>query len=239
MISFIIPTLNEEKIIGKTLLGLKKYSGGSEIIVSDGKSTDKTVEIAKKYANQIALYQGEARQTIAAGRNAGAILARGEYLVFMDADLSILDPDVFFSKALKIFNSDKNITGLTVRIRVFPVLETLADRIVFLVMDYVHFTLNNIFKIGAAAGEFQMVRYSAFKKVGGYDENLVAGEDHEFFQRLSKIGKTRMERSLTVYHTGRRAHKIGWLKLLSIWLGNALSFLFRKKSMSKVWTEIR
>mgnify|MGYP001613500921 CR=1 FL=1 len=239
MISFIIPTLNEEKIIEETLLGLKKYSGENEIIVSDGKSTDKTVEIARKYADQVALYQGEARQTIAAGRNAGAALARGEYLVFMDADISIPDPNVFFGKVLKILNFDNNITGLTVRIRVLPALETPADRIVFLVMDYVHFVLNNIFKIGAATGEFQMVRSSAFKKTGGYNEKLVAGEDHEFFQRLSKISKTRMEKSLTAYHPGRRAHRIGWPKLLLIWLGNALSFLFKKKSMSKIWTEIR
>ena len=46
-ISIIIPTLNEEKILEETLVALRKFNGNYEIIVSDGRSTDKTVQIAK------------------------------------------------------------------------------------------------------------------------------------------------------------------------------------------------
>ena len=59
-----------------------------------------------------------------------------------------------------------------------------------------------------------MVRRDVFTKMGGFNEKLTAGEDHEFFQRLAKAGKTHFEKSLTVYHTGRREHEIGWPKLL-------------------------
>ena len=77
------------------------------------------------------------------------------------------------------------------------------------------------------------------QKIGGFNEKFVAGEDHDLFQRLTKVGRTRFIKGLTVYHTGRRAHKIGWPRLLSIWLGNVFSFIFLKRSMSKEWKEIR
>ena len=84
-----------------------------------------------------------------------------------------------------------------------------------------------------------MFRTSAFKKIGGYNENLVAGEDHEIFRRISKIGQTHFEKSLLVYHTGRRAHKIGWPKLLLTWLKNSIWVPIFGKASSKEWEEIR
>jgi glycosyltransferase involved in cell wall biosynthesis len=64
MISFVIPSLNEEATIEKTLLWISKYSGEKEIILSDGRSTDKTLEIARKYTDKIVIYEGTERQTI-------------------------------------------------------------------------------------------------------------------------------------------------------------------------------
>ena len=37
---------------------------------------------------------------------------------------------------------------------------------------------------------------------------LAAAEDMDLFRRLSRIGRTRFESRLTVYHTGRRAHAV-------------------------------
>ncbi|MFA6459594.1 MAG: glycosyltransferase [Candidatus Paceibacterota bacterium] len=239
MISFIIPTLNEEKIIEKILQNLSQYHGEKEIIISDGRSTDKTIEIARKYTDRIVIHDGKTRQTIGGGRNAGAAIARGEYLVFLDADLFVNDPDVFFSKALRIFEHNINLVGLTGSIKVLPEMETLADRIVFWGVDVVHFTSNNIFRVGAASGEFQMVRAYAFREIHGFDEQLAVAEDQDFFKRLSKIGRTRFVRELRVHHTGRRAHKIGWIKLLASWWINAIYVLILKRSKSKEWKVIR
>jgi GT2 family glycosyltransferase len=84
-----------------------------------------------------------------------------------------------------------------------------------------------------------MVRAQSFKKIGGYNEKLVVAEDNDLFLRLSKIGKVKKIWNLKVYHTGRRAHQIGWLKLLFEWLTNYFSVLIFKKSISKKWKEIR
>lgn len=239
MISFIIPTLNEEKVLEKTLKSLARYSGKKEIIISDGRSADKTIAIAKRYANKIVIYKGKKRQTISDGRNLGAASAKGDFLVFFDADGFIENPDAFFRKALSLFQQDAKLVGITVNIRVFPKMETIGDSIVFKCLNFLHLFYNNIIHWGAAPGEFQMVRSEVFRKLGGFDVKIAAGEDYEFFRRLSKVGETRFEKSLTLYHTGRRAHKIGWPKLLSIWMLNFFSVLFSSKSASKEWKEIR
>ena len=238
MISIIIPTLNEEKIIEKTLKSLKEFRGDYEVIVSDGKSTDRTVEIARKYADKVVIYEGEARQTIAMGRNLGVSVASGEYLLFLDADIFIPNPSLFFPKLLKEFN-EKKLVGATVFLKVYKEMATIGDNIFYSMLNYIIFINNNIFNHGASSGEFQMIRTETFKKIGGFNEKLVAGEDFDMFGRLSKVGRTRTISSLFVLHTGRRPHKVGWSKVLYSWFMNWVHTTFFKKSWSEVWEEIR
>ena len=77
------------------------------------------------------------------------------------------------------------------------------------------------------------------ERIGGYNETLIAGEDMDLFRRMTKIGKTRCDVALVLHHTGRRAHKIGWPRLLTLWFMNNLSAIFLKRSISKEWVEIR
>ncbi len=240
MISIIIPALNEEKTIEKTLrsiLELKDYE--YEIILSDGRSKDKTIEIAQKLGAKVIQYEGTIRQTISNARNLGASIANGDFFVFLDADVIIPDINNFFKKALHLFENEEKLAGLAVRIKVLPELETRADKFIFFVFDHLFLFYNNIIGFGGASGEFQMIRSTFFKKLKGYDETLSAAEDVEMFQRLAKAGKTRSELSLRVMHTGRRAHKIGWPKLLSQWIANGVSVFLFKRSFNQVWEEIR
>jgi glycosyltransferase involved in cell wall biosynthesis len=68
-----------------------------ELIVSDGGSSDGTVELAGKYAAAVMVFSGSGRQTIAQGRNDGAKTACGDFFIFLDADCVIPEPDRFFS----------------------------------------------------------------------------------------------------------------------------------------------
>ena len=240
MLSIIIPTLNEEKTIENTLQHLKMLRDCDyEIIISDGRSKDKTIEIAKKYGAKVIVYGGTVRQTIAGGRNLGASIASGDFFVFLDADVIIPDINKFFKKAISLFENQKDLVGLTVRFKVLPELETLADKIIFTINDYLLFISNSITRIGGAGGEFQMIRADIFKKQKGYNEKITVCEDVELFQRLARVGKTKIEMSLKIMHTGRRAHKIGWPKLLSQWFINGASVTFFKRSFSTTWKEIR
>ncbi|MFA6307206.1 MAG: glycosyltransferase [Patescibacteria group bacterium] len=239
MISIIIPTYNEEKAIRKTLDGLKSnLTIPHEIIVTDDKSTDDTVKIAKEYAD-IVLIPPAKHISIAANRNDGQRHSKGEMLVFMDSDSTIADPDDFFRHALARFESDQRLVALTGKIGVWPELETFGDKAVYAAFNLVHRIKNNLLHIGEASGKFQMIRRDAFEKVGGFNENLICREDGDMFQRLSKVGRTAYDPTLVILHTGRRGHKVGWPKLLSIWMFETFYVALTGRSKSKEWKAIR
>lgn len=237
MISIIIPTLQEEKVIASTLSGLKAFhSIPHEIIVSDGGSSDQTVAIARQYADRVIVHDGGMRQTIAQGRNAGARAAEGEFLIFLDADCTIENPDAFFSAALAHFAADPRLVALTAYLRVLPSEETLADKLIFGLMNFATRIRNNVMQKGdAPGGEFQMVRRAAFESVGGYRGDLVTREDRDLFARLAGIGRILTDPELTVFHTGRRAHNVGWTRLILLFFANTISFRLRGKLVSKEW----
>lgn len=239
MISFVIPTLNEIKTIGTTLECVAGYTGEHEIIVSDGNSRDGTIEKARGYTDKVIVHEKPDRQTIAMARNIGAAAASGDYLVFLDADVVIPHINEFFGAAEELFRLNKGLVALTGQYKVLPELRTLSDRIMFAMLGLQLRLQNNVLHFGGSGGEFQMVITEAFKRVGGFDESLAAAEDMDLFRRLSNVGRTRFEHALTVYHTGRRAHAIGWRRLLWEWFTNSTSVWFLKRSASKEWKEIR
>lgn len=101
MLSIIIPTLNEEKHLAKLLKSIEKQDFKNyEVIISDAGSKDKTLEIAKKYKCKIVKGGSPAQ-----GRNNGAKIAKGERLLFLDADVIL--PNKIFGKILKEFKKRK------------------------------------------------------------------------------------------------------------------------------------
>ncbi len=240
MLSIIIPTLNEEKTLERTLLCLKGLTlHDNEIIISDGKSTDKTVEIAKKYNAKIVEYTDSVRQTIGQARNMGADVAQGEYLIFIDADIIIPEINSFFIKAVKNFEQDKDLVALAPFIYYYKKEATFADNFFGGIMNYIYYISNNFFHIGQSAGEFQIIQKDIFKKLNGYNEKLSAAEDIDMFSRLSKIGRTKVDRNLKIFQSPRRPHQVGWPRLLSSWFRNAMSSKLFKKSCDKEWEVIR
>jgi glycosyltransferase involved in cell wall biosynthesis len=231
MLSFIIPTLNEEKTIEKTLKSISAYSGEKEIIISDGKSTDRTVEVVRKYADKIIVHDGLTRQNIAKGRNAGAKEARGEYIVFVDADVTVPDIDNFIKKIEVYYKEDPKLVAVTAGCLVYKETARMFDNIIFQSLA-LYFSFLNFIGFGAAGGEFQMIKREAFNKVGGFDERLAISEDMDLFWRLTKIGRTRLPVGLNIYHTGRRPHKVGWPRLLWTWTRNTITAFFFKRSDS-------
>jgi rSAM/selenodomain-associated transferase 2 len=83
LISIIIPALNEETHIAKTLTHTLKLKGDFEILVVDGGSSDQTLEIVKGFpeVRRYCAPKGRALQM-----NLGAKHAQGEILVFLHAD---------------------------------------------------------------------------------------------------------------------------------------------------------
>lgn len=108
-ISIIIPSFNQGKYIERTLLSILKqeYKGKVEVIVSDGGSTDNTVEILKKYNNQI-IWWSEKDAGYADAVNKGFAIATGEIFAIQSSD------DFYLQNAFNIvynaFNSNPDIS---------------------------------------------------------------------------------------------------------------------------------
>jgi GT2 family glycosyltransferase len=241
MISIIIPTLNEEKVIQETLRRLRQIKKHDvEIIVSDGGSKDKTTKLAEPLSDQVVVHKSKSRQTIAEGRNMGGFVAQGEYLLFLDADVRLVDAENFLETLIERFENDRKLVAATVRIMISPEHATLTDKILStLMIDWPHYMNNNILKTGSSSGEIQFMRKSAFDKVGGFNPKLVSCEDINMFERLAKIGRTRMFYDLRVYHSGRRFHKVGWPKILYTWMVNIIYYKLFGRSKSEEWTVVR
>jgi len=79
--SFIIPTFNSERTIGKCLSSIP-VCGEMEVIVVDNFSSDSTVSIARRHNVKI----HQLRSTVAKARNYAAERSRGEYVVRLDSD---------------------------------------------------------------------------------------------------------------------------------------------------------
>jgi len=238
-ISIIIPVKNEEKCLEKTLkqyLSIKKKFG-IEVITSDGGSTDKTIEIARKYADKCILRKRGKKQTIAAGRNAGSRIAKGKILIHTDADVIIPDKERFFKRVNDLFKN-KKIIAATPKLRIYPEEERISDKIGHF---FINFTMRiaNMFFPFLGKGECQIVRTSSFNKVGGYKETLVMGEDSNLFYRLRRIGRIAYLNDLVIYHSPRRFRKEGYIRLLLIFSFEGLYLILSGKPFLREWKQVR
>ena len=239
--SFIIPTLNEEKLLPILLEQIvnseisEKYD--SEIIISDGGSKDKTIEEAKKYTNKIIQQKGDERQTIAEGRNSGAGIADGDIFIFIDGDIIFENINQFIRKVHRVFQKKKYL-AMTCYIKIAPSERVLSDRIFLNFYNWYFRILNNV-GVGMGRGECQIIPKKIFTEVGGYNQSLVAGEDFDLFKRIRKKGKILFDKTLVIYESPRRYRKYGHVKIFFSWLLNAVSVILKNKSASKEWEEVR
>lgn len=108
-ISIITPTLNSQRTLEDCLNSIRKqdYPRSVEIVIVDGESRDRTLEIAKKYKATVVhnrLKTGEA------GKAVGAKVARGEILAFIDSD-NILPDNRWLKKMVQPFLDDKDVVA--------------------------------------------------------------------------------------------------------------------------------
>jgi len=230
MISVIIPALEEERYIGKTLARLVKFVPEIEIIVIDGGSKDKTVEIARQYTDRVFKI---AERGISKAKNHGAGHARGDILVFMDADVVV--PDDFLLKVARIFQ-DPNIVGATCNI--MPVQPKLLEFIYFSLLNLViRFSIKALPK--TLTYMFFAVRKKEFLESGGFNENIACLEDLDLTFRLFEFRKFAFAEDLVVYESLRRIRKIGFFKILRIWTTEFLAYLIYGVPKSRLWKVVR
>lgn len=183
-LSIVIPAFNEERVIEDCLTSISTSFRSShdhectaEIIVVDNNSTDRTAQLAKQAG---ALVVFEPINQIGRARNAGAAVATGEWLLFLDAD-SLLSPELSADITAMIKEGKHVGCGST------------------LSMDGLPWWANGIFHVWRgmsimcrwAAGALIVCRRDAFQEVGGFPLDIYALEEIELSKRLKKWGRQR------------------------------------------------
>ena len=182
-ISVIVPAYNEERYLGETLksiqrakeFALKNGALPIEIIVVDNDSTDSTSDLARSCGASVVK---EPKRNIASVRNAGASVAKGGVLVFIDADTIV--PEELLWRIREVMASPPCLGG-AVDIDYRP-----AGTLVKIYLQLWRM-LGKL--AGMAQGATQFCRREVFVSMRGYDESLYMGEDVDFHWRLKQLAK--------------------------------------------------
>ena len=178
-VSVIVPALNEEKGISKCLKSInsQQTKRDFEVIVTDGGSTDRTIEIAQKYSDKVV----SSKKGISIGRNTGAQSAKGKALVFIDSDSMI--PKNYIDSVVPVLE-DKLISGISCAFefdRKSRTLDTISD------VCNRYLVLRGMEGKGEILGFNNAIRAKDFRKIGGFPN--VPLEDHVIARKLWKIGR--------------------------------------------------
>lgn len=182
--SIIIPTLNEERFLPKLLKNLQKQKEKSfEVIVIDGHSSDKTLELAQSFAHSLPLYIHTVTQrNVSFQRNYGASHAHGRYLIFLDADSRV--NTYFIKNCLKAIRSNKSL----IFIPLFHVSKKqYQDSIIFNLANF-FIEVSQSFGRPISAGGSMIFEKEYFNFLGGFNEKLFFSEDYEIVSRARKYG---------------------------------------------------
>jgi glycosyltransferase involved in cell wall biosynthesis len=204
-ISVIIPAHNEEEFLPKTLDALKKqsYATFETVVVTNG-CTDHTADAVRGKCDQ--LFELEDRG-LGPARNLGAAKARGNLLLFLDAD-TILEPTALQVIACKFKRHHSAGT-----LRGVPDQDRGAYRAIYFLKNFVH-------KIRAHHGSSGVILCwkDHFDAVGGFDNDLYLRENSDLMKKLRQFGSYKYISGTPAITSMRRYEKTGTGEMVLLWL---------------------
>jgi len=232
--SIVIPTLNEEKFLPKLLNDLvKQKEKGFEVIITDSFSKDKTKDCIKSYKKSLSLTFIRTKQkNVAAQRNYGAKKAKGDYLVFLDADTRI--NSTFLKKVKHVILKKR---GLLFLPYLLPDKEYRQYKPIFdlsnILVELSH-SLPKRFSLGGSI----IIERNFFYRIGGFDDKLFISEDHELIQRAFSWGiKSKFIKETGTYFSLRRMKKEGQLKFFyKYFIATARRLFLNEEIKKKIFT---
>jgi len=201
-ISIVIPAYSEEVVLPKLLESIKKQIFQPfEVIVADADSPDKTIEIARDFGC-VVVKGGK----VAVGRNAGAKVAKSDYLLFMDADTSLSTDTMLLEVFSDFVKTECDIASVG-----YVPEKKGSTRFGFLASTVLFSFWNTARKIQSITqnpslegGAFILVKKAAFDYLGGFDVAVALGEDRDFFARAVKAGYRYQHFNETINMSTRR-----------------------------------
>lgn len=199
ILSIIIPTYNEEEYLPVLLESIKQQDFSDyEIIVADADSKDNTVKIAEEYG--CIVVEGGMP---AVGRNNGAKVAKGDYLLFLDSDLKLTED--YLAKVIYEFKMERLGIAIT---QMKPLSKKTEDK---LLHDLANLFMISVEKIKPhGAGCYGIIaKRELHECCGGFNEELTFGEDTEYIERLAKKERFKVLRNAKIGVSTRRLEEEG------------------------------
>lgn len=223
ILSIIIPTYNEEDYLPTLLESIKKQSFKDyEIIVADANSTDRTCEIAKEYG--CIIVEGGLP---AVGRNNGAKVAQGEYLLFLDSDLKLTDE--YLNNLIYEFRMERLGIAIT---QMKPLSEKKQDKILHEFANIFMISVESIKPHGAGCYGI-IAKKELHDQCNGFDEELTFGEDTDYIERLAKKERFKVLRKAKIGVSTRRLEEEGLITLAKQYGKSTFNDFVGKKTDAK------
>ncbi len=224
--SIIMPVLNEETVLDAQLAAICRVCAGCdyELLIIDGGSCDRTVEIGNQYGHVVHTARGRARQM-----NAGARTASGDILLFLHADTQLP------ARALTLIEQALRQPGIVAgAFRLHFDSEHWPYRLIEKSIN-----LRSYLRRSFTGDQAYFMPRTRFWQVGGYPEQPLM-EDIEIMHRLRRHGKIVLLAE-TVTTSVRRHEEIGLLRSISLmWCLRVLySFGVSSARLQRLYKDIR
>src|SRR5215471_12078791 len=233
-ITFIIPALNEEKLIAFAIRSIRAEMAGRpneyEILIVDNASTDRTAEVALEQGAHVV---HELRRGIVAARQAGYRHAKYELLANIDADNTI--PAGWLDRALAALDPATVVVTGPLVYPEFSLPLRILTRVFYFLGRLSHHTIGTMVQ----GGNF-IVRKAALDAVGGYNTEIAFfGEDTDFAVRIAKVGNVKLVPKMWVYSSARRFQVEGIVLTTWRYILNYLTVTFKGKPVTTEYQDIR
>lgn len=206
-ISVIIPAFNEEKYISATLAALQTqtFSDYEAIVVANG-CTDKTEQLLKAHKQEKLRHLSLPQANVSVARNAGALNAQGDILVFVDADTQLAEDSL--RKIKEEFTPEYGVATT----KSAPDMPSWKFKVALAFKNLSHQT-----KLYPGCSGVLVCRKQDFHAVGGYPPDIMLKEHRKLIQKLKEKGKYKYI-DTTVITSMRRFQQWGLGKSFFFWV---------------------
>ena len=221
-ISIITPMYNSALYIGRMIQALKDLDYPQEkleIIIIDNGSADNSVDIVRERGLSCRVMEGA---SISKMRNAGAELATGEVLAFIDSDCLVRSD--WAKKAIEFIAGDVGIVGGYYG---------LGDSPGWIEKTWFELKKDISGNVSFVSAGNMVLTAKVFSEVGGFDDNVETGEDWDFCQRVIAAGyRVVNQPALSLSHLGNKKTLLGIIKK-ERWYGRGMFSVLKGRMLTK------
>lgn len=231
-VSVVIPSYNEEAVIGPCVRSVADQTldrSEYEVLLVDGRSRDRTVEIARPFVNRVLLDEGRGYTR---AKNQGAREARAGIVAFTDADTVV--PRRWLATLMGHLEDPRVVAagGPTFTLEREPLRYAAFFNAVSTFNNLLaHVGLTHLPSPNCA------YRREALLRAGGFPDFLLT-DDFSLSRTIRRFGRIRYDPSLPTYTSLRRLQAMGIRRTYGKWMVGALGILVRGRPFTRSYVRL-